>query len=81
MRIKLLVQTKSHATPKVVSVLYGCLMDSRIESTLYVKAMWERELGEEIPEGTWYDLWKTHNTVPKLKRIQLEKSNSTLHHN
>lgn len=44
--IKLLVKAYSQHIPKAVSALYSCLM----ESTLYVKSKWERELGENIPE-------------------------------
>jgi len=51
-----------------VAVLYGGLRASRTDSTLYVKAKWEGELGEEIPDETWYDMWKTHQiTTQSLK--------------
>ena len=66
--IKLFVKAYSQAIPKAVAVLYGCLMDSRIDSTLYVKAKWEMELGEEIPEGISYDMWNAHQiTAQSLK--------------
>lgn len=58
--IKLLVKAYSLAILKAVAVLCSCLMDSRTDSILYVKTKWERKLGEERPEGVWYDMWKTH---------------------
>ena len=74
--IKLLVKGYSQAIPKAVAVLDGCLMDSRTDSTLYVKAKWERELGEEIPEGIWYDMWKTYQiTTQSLKWRQFSWKN------
>ena len=39
---------------------------------LHLKAKWEGELGEEIPEGIWYDMWKTHqNTTQYLKCMEV----------
>ena len=81
--IKLLVQAYSQTIPKAVAVLNGCLMNSRLDSTLYVKTKWERELGEEIPEGIWYDMWKNtpnYNTISEMEGIQLEKFNSILYY-
>lgn len=50
--------------PRTVSTPQKRLM----ESTVYVKAKWERELGEEITEKMWYDIWKEHkNTTQSLK--------------
>lgn len=65
--IKLLVQAYSNAILKAVSILYR-LTESRMDSTLYVKARWERELGEEIPEKMWYDMWKTHQPATQSLR-------------
>lgn len=61
--VKLIAQAYNKNIQKPVSVLYHCLMTSKRDSTLYLKSKWERELGEGIPEGMWYEMVKTHQTT------------------
>lgn len=62
--------------PRTVSTLYKCLMESRQESTVYVKVKWERELNQEIIEKVWYETWKEHkNTTQSLKWRELIRKN------
>ena len=40
-------------------MLSNCLMETKDESTLYVKAKWEGELNVKISDQMWLDMWKT----------------------
>ena len=61
--VKVVVQSYNGVTPRAVSTLYSGLMKAKKDSTLYVKAKWEKELSEEIPDTMWYDMWKIHKTT------------------
>ena len=61
--VKVIVQTYNDVIPRAVSILYCCLMEAKNDSTLYVKAKWEKELSEEIPDTMWFDMWKIHQTT------------------
>ena len=37
-------------------------MEAKNDSTLYVKAKWEKELSEVIPDNMWY-MWKIHQAI------------------
>ena len=61
--VKVIVQSYNDVIPRAASILYSCLMEAKNDSTLYVKAKWEKELSEEIPDTMWYDMWKIHKTT------------------
>ena len=45
------VQSYNDVIPRAVSVLYSALMEAKYDSTLYVKAKWEKEMSEKIPDN------------------------------
>ena len=59
--VKVIIQS-CNVIPRAVSILYSCLMEAKNDSTLYVKAKWEKESSEEILDTMWYDMWKIHQT-------------------
>ena len=61
--VKMFVQSYNDVIPKAVSILYSCLMEAKNDSTLYVKAKWEKELSEDIPDDMWFNMWKIHQTT------------------
>ena len=40
--VKVIVQSYNDVIPRAVSMLYFCLMEAKNDSTLYVKAKWEK---------------------------------------
>ena len=80
--VKVIIQSYNDVIPRAVSILYSCLMEAKNDSTLYVKAKWEKESSEEILDNMWYDMWKIHQTnywVTRMERIYLEKQNLFLY--
>ena len=66
--IKVIVTSYRREIPKAISTLYSILMDSRQHSTLYVKTKWEKEIGEEISDETWLEMWKWHQTTTQSQK-------------
>ena len=65
--IKIFQRAYRAVTPRAISELYNCLMDSKKDSTTYVKMKWEKELEGEIPEEMWEDMWENHQTTTQSK--------------
>jgi hypothetical protein len=61
--IKIVIRAYGEVIPRTISLLYSCLMGSRGDSTIYVKNKWEKELGEDISEEVWNDMWQTQQTT------------------
>ena len=40
--VKVIVQSYNDVIPRAASILYSCLMEAKNDSTLYVKAKWEK---------------------------------------
>lgn len=48
---------------RVISSIYGHLMERGGKTTSYVKLKWERELGIKISDDEWSHIWRTQQST------------------
>ena len=61
--ISIVIGTYNSGRYRIISALYQQLMESKGNSTLYVKQKWEKELGVNISEEDWLHIWRTQQST------------------
>jgi len=48
---------------RIISTIYGQIMEARGNTTTYVKPKWQRELGVNITDDEWSHIWNTQQST------------------
>lgn len=61
--IKSITETYNAKKFRIISTIYGHIMEARGNTTMYVKLKWQRELGVNISDDEWSYIWKTQQST------------------